>query len=566
MYSIVAITKARTPMERIWLNRYPTSTNADISFDHLTSITDCLDIAFRKYPKNPAATCMGTTIHYHELEQSINRFANYLHFNLKLQKGDRIAIMMPNCIQFLISELAALKLGIICVNTNPLYTPREMKHQFSDSGAKAIIILDLFVSKLEAIVAETSLQHVIVTSIGDQLPFWKRIPLNGFMHLKKMVPKYALHTISFKKALKGGGVTLAYHEPLNLDDIAILQYTGGTTGVAKGAMLTHRNILANMLQIQGVMAESIVPGTETVLTALPLYHIFALSVNFLSFLATGHHMILVPKPVPITNTVKIFKDYKITVMTGVNTLFNSLNHSKEFKELAPKSLKVVVAGGMALQDSVNKTFQKITGVPITEGFGLTEASPVTHVNPLKGANPIGSIGIPLQSTYAKIISDDGKDLKPGESGELIIKGPQVMKGYWKRDDETNKTIKDGWLYTGDIARMDENGFFYIVDRKKDMILVSGFNVYPNEIEEVIASHPKVLEVAVVAIPDKNSGEAVKAFVVPKDKSLTLDELKAFCKENLTGYKCPRHYEFKESLPKSNIGKILRRELRDGAPS
>jgi long-chain acyl-CoA synthetase len=304
------------------------------------------------------------------------------------------------------------------------------------------------------------------------------------------------------------------------------------------------------------------PGSETVLTALPLYHIFALSVNFLAFFADGQHMILVPKPIPIENTVKLFKKFKITVMTGVNTLFNSLNHSPQFQKLAPKTLKVVVAGGMALQESVNKTFQSITGVKITEGFGLTEASPVTHVNPLTNHNPVGSIGIPLPSTYAKIVSEDGRDLLPGEVGELVVKGPQVMKGYWNRDDETTKVLKDGWLYTGDMSRVDENGFFFIVDRKKDMVLVSGFNVYPNEVEEVLASHNKVLEAAVIGIPDKSSGEAVKAFIVAKDKSLTIDELRAYCKENLTGYKVPRHFEFREQLPKSNIGKILRRELRD----
>ena len=549
-------------MERIWLKNYPASVNSDISFDDLTSISDCLDRSFEKYARLPAATCLGTTMTYSDVGATVCRFASFLQNKLNVQKGDRIAIMLPNILQFLIAELAALKIGAVCVNTNPLYTGREMKHQFNDSGARVVIMLDLFMDKLDEIKKDTNIEHIVVTSISDQLPLWKGVVLSGIMRFKKLVPKHSLKAWQFKDALRQGDAKKLKTPELTRQDLAILQYTGGTTGISKGAMLTHGNILANMLQIQSVTKTVLQPGSETVLTALPLYHIFALSVNFLAFFADGQHMILVPKPIPIENTVKLFKKFKITVMTGVNTLFNSLNHSPQFQKLAPKTLKVVVAGGMALQESVNKTFQSITGVKITEGFGLTEASPVTHVNPLTNHNPVGSIGIPLPSTYAKIVSEDGRDLLPGEVGELVVKGPQVMKGYWNRDDETTKVLKDGWLYTGDMSRVDENGFFFIVDRKKDMVLVSGFNVYPNEVEEVLASHNKVLEAAVIGIPDKSSGEAVKAFIVAKDKSLTIDELRAYCKENLTGYKVPRHFEFREQLPKSNIGKILRRELRD----
>ena len=556
-------------MERIWLRSYSKDVPADISFGDLTSITDCLERAFQRFDRRPAISCMDAMVTYGELQMAVNRFASFLQNTLGIKKGDRIAIMLPNVMQFAISELAALKIGAICVNTNPLYTPREMRHQFIDSGVQTIVIMDLFVSKLEEIISDTKISNVIITSIGDQLPAWKGLILKTAMHLKKQVPAYSLKGWSFKEALTTAQSKALVVPSLKLDDIAILQYTGGTTGVSKGAMLSHRNILANMLQIQAITKGCLEQGNETVLTVLPLYHVFALSVNFLTFLADGQHLILVPKPTPIENTTKLFSQYRITVMTGVNTLFNTLNNSASFKTIAPTSLKVVVAGGMALQDNVNKTFQSITGVPITEGFGLTECSPVTHVNPVHGANPLGSIGLPLPSTFAKIVGDDGRSLLPGETGELAVKGPQVMAGYWNRDDETRTMIKDGWLWTGDVARMDERGYFYIVDRKKDMILVSGFNVYPSEVEEVLCSHPQVLEAAVIGVPDKSSGEAVKAFIVLKNPgsievgltdSITLD-LRRHCKEALTGYKCPRQYEFREALPKSNVGKILRRELR-----
>ena len=548
-------------MDRVWIKQYGPGVSPDISFDNAISITDYLERTFDKFARQPAATCMGATLSFAELNMAVSSFSSFLQNSLMLKPGERVAIILPNILQFLIAELAVLRCGGVCVNTNPMYTPREMLHQLKDSGARILIVLDMFADKLLEIKDQTAVEHVIITSIADQLPAWKRVPLKLYMQIKKMVPNYPLQSWSFNDAITKSDPLKFIKPKINSSDMAILQYTGGTTGVSKGAILTHKNVLANMLQIHAITKNVLNPGGETVLTALPLYHVFALSVNFLAVMADGYHMILVPKPIPIKNTVDMFRRYKITVMTGVNTLFNALNNSRSFRELAPNSLKVVVAGGMALQDHVNKTFQSITGVPITEGYGLTEASPVTHVNPINASNPVGSIGIPLPSTFAKIVDESGLEKLPGEIGELVVRGPQVMTGYWNQPEESAKVLKDGWLYTGDLARMDERGYFFIVDRKKDLIIVSGFNVYPNEIESVLAQHPKVLEVAVLGIPDKNSGEAVKAFIVARDSSLTVEEIRAYCKENLTGYKCPRSFEFRDSLPKSQVGKILRKDLR-----
>jgi long-chain acyl-CoA synthetase len=544
-----------------WISEYEEGVRSEIDFEGYANVVAAIDGACRKFARRPAATCMGASLNFHEYQESTVKLAAFLQKELKLCKGDRVALILPNTIQFIVSEIAVMRAGGICVNTNPQYSPREMAHQLKDSGAKVVIVLDLFASKLESILGETQVEHIIMTSIADQLPAWRAFPTKLILKLKGQVPTHKLDTWSFTEALRIGAVKKFEEVPILLDDIAILQYTGGTTGVAKGAMLTHRNILANMFQIKEVTKPHLQPGHEVVLTALPLYHVFALSVNFLTFFASGHHLILIPKPTPISVVVEIFKRFPISVMTGVNTLFNSMNHSSEFKKLAPRSLKVAIAGGMALQDHVAKSFQEITGTKVTEGFGLTEASPVTHVNPLKLNTPVGSIGIPLPSTTAKVVNDQGDEVPVGEVGELIISGPQVMKGYWNRQDETDKTLKNGWLWTGDMAKMNQQGYFFIVDRKKDMILVSGFNVYPNEVEEVLSSHPKVLESAVIGIKDENSGEIVKAFVVKKDPSLTLEEIKDHCKANLAGYKVPRRVEFVESLPKSNVGKILRRELK-----
>ena len=545
-----------------WSQYYPKGAPASLNIPGYKNIAHTLDQACAKYADKPALTCMGTDLSYRELDRIASRFAGFLQNEAGVKKGDRIAIMLPNIIQFPVVFYAAQKIGAVCVNTNPLYTPREMKHQFKDSGATVIVIIDLFVKNLEAIISDTDIRTVVTTSVGDQLPAWKGLMISTVMKLKGMVPVHGLKAYTFKQALSIGNSKKYTPVHCELDDIAVLQYTGGTTGVSKGAMLTQKNILANMAQIKHVAHGNIIEGVETVLTAIPLYHIFALTVNFLTFLAIGERMILVPKPIPISNTVAMFKKYKITVLTGVNTLYNSLNNDKEFQALAPKTIKFALAGGASLQDSVNKAWQKITGIRIIEGFGLTESSPVTHVNPLDAPARASSIGTPVAETISRIVDPDGNDVAIGEVGELLVRGPQVMLGYWLKEEETKKSLRDGWLWTGDMARMDNDGFFYIVDRKKDMILVSGFNVYPNEVEAVLASHPKVLEAAVVGIPDGASGESVKAFIVAKDKSLTVEELKAHCRDQLTGYKRPRHFELRDALPKTNIGKILRRELRD----
>ena len=554
-------------MSHSWHKFYPEGVEHDIDIEKTPSIAAALDAACKKYANNTALSCMGsvigTDITYRQLDRLASQFASFLQNELGMRKGDRMAIVLPNIMQFPIAFYAAQKIGVVCVNTNPLYTAREMKHQFKDSGAKAVVIMDKFMSTLEKCIDETDIEHVICTKIGDQLPHFKGAFVNFiFEKVKKEVPPYSIKHTMFKDALELGTKKNYQAVDVTHDDIAVLQYTGGTTGVSKGAMLLQRNILANMEQIHNCAKTQIIDGGEVVLTALPLYHIFALSVNFLAFLATGQRMILVAKPIPIDLLVKEFKRYPITVMTGVNTLYNSLINDEDFSSNPPKTLKIALGGGMAVQQAVNDKWEKATGQPIVEGFGLTESSPVTHVNPLNENLRIGSIGIPVASTEAKVVDESGKEVANGETGELIIKGPQVMAGYWQRPEETAKTIKNGWLWTGDMAKRDDDGYFYIVDRKKDMILVSGFNVFPNEVEDVLAQHPKVLEAAVVGIPDDKSGEAVKAYVVAKDKSLSVDELKEYCGSELTGYKRPRHFEFREELPKTNVGKILRRALRD----
>ncbi len=548
-------------MGHAWLKQYPEQVAPMIDIPGDLTIATLIENTCKKYEKRTALTCMGQSLSFKEFDQKANDFAGFLQNDARLGKGDRIAIMLPNIIQFPIALLAATKIGAICVNTNPLYTPREMKHQFKDSGAKVLVILNFFVDKLEEIIKDTDIETVIVTSIGDQFGLLKGLIVDTVLQFKGEVPKHNLKVHTFKEALAVGRRKAIVRPKVTLDDLAILQYTGGTTGPSKGAMLTHRNVIANVKQIQAWASPYVNEGEEVILTALPLYHIFALTVNFLAFLTLGGEMILVPKPVPIQNTVDLFKKYRITVMTGINTLYNAFNNNADFKANPPKTLKFALAGGMALQPSVGEEFKRITGTRIVEGYGLTEASPVTHCNPIHLNIPFGSIGVPLPSTDAEIRDDNGRPLGVGEVGELVIKGPQVMKGYWQRDDETKNSIRDGWLFTGDMAKMDEKGLFYIVDRKKDMVLVSGFNVYPNEIESVLASHPKVLEVAVIGIPDAHSGEAVKAFIVKKDESLTEEELRRFSEKEFTGYKRPRHYEFRKELPKSNVGKILRRELR-----
>ena len=551
--------------ERPWLANYPTGVPAEIDLDTYASVAAVMEEAFTRFRDRPAFTNFGKTLDYGQIDTLSGQFAGYLTGVLKLGKGDRIAIMMPNVLQYPIALFGALRAGLVVVNTNPMYTARELKHQLEDSGAKAIVVLDNFAATLQQVVAETHVQHIITTGIGDLLGA-KGVLINfALKHVKKMVPAFNLpQAVRFRDALTRGAAHPATPVALNHDDIAFLQYTGGTTGVAKGAMLTHGNMVANMLQAGAWFASKINPGEEIIITALPLYHIFALTCNCLIFLRFGGRSILVTNPRDMPAFVKELASIKFTAITGVNTLFNGLLHTPGFDKVDFSRLRMSFGGGMAVQRAVADKWQKVTGCVLIEGYGMTESSPVATINPLvDGARFSGSIGLPIPSTDISIQDDDGKQLALGEVGEICIHGPQVMKGYWNQPVETSKVLSsDGWLRTGDIGRIDEMGLVYIVDRKKDMILVSGFNVYPNEVEDIVMQHPGVLEVAAIGVPDEHSGEVVKLFVVRKDPNLTEEALRQFTRENLTGYKRPKLIEFRDSLPKSNVGKILRRELRD----
>lgn len=550
--------------ERIWLKNYPQGVPTDISLNEHTNLVQLIDHNLQKYATLPAYSNMGKTLTFEDINQKSTYFAAFLQQSLKLQPGDRIAIMMPNCLQYPIALFGALKAGLVVVNTNPLYTPREMEHQFNDSEAKAIVIIENFACNLQKIIQNTKIQHVITTSLGDLLGFPKSIIVNTVVkYVKKMVPAYALPTaIPFNTTLTTGkNLPLKTHQAAP-NDVAMLQYTGGTTGVSKGAMLTHQNMLANMEQISAWMASHLKEGQETMITALPLYHIFAFTVNCLTMLKAGAHNVLITNPRDLEAFIKDLQKYKFTVFTGVNTLFNALLNHPKFNTIDFSHLKVSVGGGMAVQKVVAEKWKTATNCYLCEGYGLTESSPVLTVNPLNGTGRIGYIGLPVPSTYLSLVDDDGNPVPMGEVGEIIAKGPQVMLGYYNRPDETAKVIKNGWLYTGDMGVIDSEGFIKIVDRKKDMILVSGFNVYPNEVEDVVALHPGVLEVAAVGVPDEKSGEAVKIFVVKKDPNLTEKDLIKHCQENLTAYKIPRQVEFKTELPKTNVGKILRRMLKE----
>ncbi|MEM1327495.1 MAG: AMP-binding protein [Bacteroidota bacterium] len=548
--------------QRPWLKNYPSGVPANIDPDKYTSVVAMLEESFKKYQKQPAFTCMGKTLTYGEIDKLSLQFGAYLQ-SRGLHRGDKIAIMMPNLLQYPIALFGALRAGMIVVNTNPLYTPREMEHQFTDSDAKAIVVLENFAFNLEKIINKTSIEVVIKTSIGELLPTIKGAITNFVVRkVKKMVPKYNIeNAVSFKEALEGGKKFKIQRPEIENEDVAILQYTGGTTGRAKGAMLTHRNLVANMLQIGAIMGPFVEERKEVILCPLPMYHIFALTVNTFAPVNMGFHGILIVNPRDLKTVVQAFKDYPISMMTGVNTLYNALLNNKDFTELDFSGMKIAAAGGTALQRPVAEKWQQLTGMSISEGYGMTESSPVATSNPYDGNGRIGTIGIPVPSTDIRIIDEQENVLGPNEVGELQIKGPQVMKGYYKRPQETDNAIKDNWLSTGDIAEMSEDGFFKIVDRKKDMILVSGFNVYPNEIEEVVAGHPKVMEAAAIGIPSEKSGEAVKLFVVKKDKSLSKDEMIAYCRENMTNYKVPKEIEFRDELPKTTVGKILRKDLR-----
>ncbi|WP_019209844.1 long-chain-fatty-acid--CoA ligase FadD [Yersinia massiliensis] len=551
-------------MEKVWLKRYPADVPAEIDPDRYSSLVEMFENAALRYADQPAFINMGEVMTFRKLEERSRAFAAYLQQGLGLQKGDRVALMMPNLLQYPIALFGILRAGMVVVNVNPLYTPRELEHQLTDSGAAAIVIVSNFAHTLEKVVFNTQVKHVILTRMGDQLSTAKGTLVNFVVkYIKRLVPKYYLpDAISFRTALQKGR-RLQYVKPDVINtDLAFLQYTGGTTGVAKGAMLTHRNMQSNLEQAKAAYAPLLQPSHELVVTALPLYHIFALTMNCLLFIELGGRSLLITNPRDIPGLVKELSHYPFTAMTGVNTLFNALLNNEEFHKLDFSTLRLSVGGGMPVQQAVAERWEKLTGKHLLEGYGLTECSPLVTGNPYDLKHYSGSIGLPVPSTDVRLVDDEGQEVAFGEPGELWVRGPQVMLGYWQRPAATDEVLKDGWLATGDIATLDEQGFLRIVDRKKDMILVSGFNVYPNEIEDVVALHSKVLESAVIGVPNEVSGEAVKLFVVKKDASLTQEELLTHCRRYLTGYKVPKIVEFRDELPKSNVGKILRRELRD----
>jgi len=548
---------------RIWHQHYPAGVPTDINPDSYPSILQAFEDSCALYGDKVAFENMGVQLTFNQLRQRSHNFAAWLQKNTDLKPGDRIAIQMPNLLQYPICIYGSFIAGLVVVNVNPLYTAREMEHQLNDSGAKAIVIVANFCHELQQCVKNTGLKHIIVTRIPDLFPQPKQFIVNMVLqYVKKMVPAYSLpNTIDFRELTKDHGLKpkLAV---LKNTDTAFLQYTGGTTGVSKGAVLTHRNVIANMEQMKAWMGNSLVQGEEIIITPLPMYHIFSLTVNCMAFICLGGKNVLVTNPRDIPAFIKELRKHRWTVMTGVNTLFNALLNTEEFKTLDFTPVKAVIGGAMAIQKPVAQKWKEVTGSTLVEGYGLTESSPVASANPLDGSARIGTIGVPVPGTDMKLTDENGKEVPIGERGEILIKGPQVMQGYYNRPEETENQIKDGWLRTGDVAVMAEDGYFTIVDRIKDMILVSGFNVYPNEVEEVIASHPKVLEVAAIGVPDDKSNEAVKVFVVKKDASLTEKEIKDYCAENLTGYKRPKYVVFRDELPKTNVGKILRRALRE----
>ena len=548
-----------------WFKSYPQGVPHEVDLDEYRSIVSVFETAVRDYRERPAFCNFGKTLTYNEIDAHSRDFAAYLLGELKLKKGDRVAIMMPNCLQYPIAIFGILRAGLTVVNVNPMYTARELRHQLIDSGASALLVVDNFGHTVQEVVADTPLKQVITTGLGDMLGFPKGSLINFVLkYVKKLVPDYDIAgAIRFKDTLTLGRMHKLPEIEIDSEDIAFLQYTGGTTGVSKGAMLTHRNMVANMQQAGVWVGKGLDFGNEVIITALPLYHIFALTANSLVFMKLGglNHLISNPRDMP--GFVKELQKTRFTAITGVNTMFNGLLNTPGFDQVDFSNLKMTLGGGMAVQRAVAEKWKKVTGVTLVEAYGLTETSPAACINPMDLKDYNGSIGLPVPSTDVCLKDDDGKLVPIGEVGELCVKGPQVMKGYWQRPEETANVIdSEGWLHTGDMAKMDADGFFYIVDRKKDMILVSGFNVYPNEVEDVIAGMPGVLEVAAIGVPDEKSGEAVKVFIVKKDPSLTADQVKAFCRESLTGYKQPRLVEFRTELPKTNVGKILRKELRD----
>jgi len=554
-------------VEKVWLKSYQQEVPAEIDLNQYSSLGAMVEQSIAKFRERPAYINMGAQITYGQLGKLTRDFAAYLQKVLKLAKGARIAVMMPNVLQYPIAILGALRAGYVVVNVNPLYTPRELEHQLRDSGAEVIVILENFAVTLEQVIANTSVKQVVLARLGDMLGFPKGAVVNFVVkYVKKMVPPANLPgAINFRAALSKGAAEELTPVNVGHDDLAFLQYTGGTTGVAKGAMLLHRNILANLAQAHAWIHPGVGGENNLIVTALPLYHIFALTANCFTFLKIGAANLLITNPRDIPGLVAEMAKYPFTALTGVNTLFNAMLNNEAFCALDFSKLKVTLGGGMAVQRAVAEKWQKVTGKPLIEAYGLTETSPAVTINPLNITEYTGAIGLPISSTEVALRDDAGRDVPIDERGELCVRGPQVMKGYYNRPDETAKVMTaDGFLMTGDVAIMDERGFVRIVDRKKDMILVSGFNVYPNEIEDVVAHHPGVLEVAAVGVPHQKSGEAVKIFVVKKDSALTAETLIAHCRSHLTGYKVPSEVEFRNELPKTNVGKILRRELRDEA--
>ncbi|MBK8971501.1 MAG: AMP-binding protein [Hahellaceae bacterium] len=551
-------------MENFFRDKYPAGIPAQVPLDKYKSVVDMFEQACHRFREKPAFSALGETLTYGELEEASRDFAAFLQNHTGLKAGDRLAVQLPNLLQYPVVVFGALRAGLIIVNTNPLYTPREMEHQFNDSGAKGLVILANMAAQAQDVIPHTGIEEVIITELGDMHTPLKRLVTNAAVrYVKKMVPSYHIpQAVSFARAMKlGHRSTFTPYRP-DTDDLAVLQYTGGTTGVSKGAMLTHRNLVANVQQVKPFLTQRLDEASETVIAPLPLYHIYSFTVNCGVMLDTGNHSVLIPNPRDIEGFVAELSRWKFSVMLGINTLFVALCNHEAFRQLDFAHLKMTVAGGMALTSDAAKNWKEITGCDITEGYGMTETSPVISMNPAT-AIQIGTIGLPIPNTEIKIVDDNGLTLGVGEMGELLVRGPQCMKGYWQRPDETAKTVTpDGYIKTGDIVLVQPDGYLRIVDRKKDMIIVSGFNVYPNEVEDVVTGHPDVVECAAIGVPDIKSGEAVKVFVVRSNAALDEASLREFCRERLTAYKVPRVIEFRDELPKTNVGKILRRELRD----
>ncbi|MEF0146078.1 long-chain-fatty-acid--CoA ligase FadD2 [Pseudomonas guariconensis] len=555
-----------------WNDKRPAGVPSTLEITAYRSVVDVFERSCKRFADRPAFSNLGVTLSYSDLERYSAAFTAWLQQHTDLVPGDRIAVQMPNVLQYPIAVFGAMRAGLIVVNTNPLYTEREMRHQFKDSGARALVYLNMFGKRVQEVLGDTDIEYLIEAKMGDLLPFAKGWLVNTVVDkVKKMVPAYRLpQAISFKQVLRQGRSGVPEPVPLSLDDVAVLQYTGGTTGLAKGAMLTHGNLVANMLQVLACFSQHgpdgqklIKDGQEVMIAPLPLYHIYAFTANCMCMMVTGNHNVLITNPRDIPGFIKELGKWRFTALLGLNTLFVALMDHPGFKSLDFSSLKVTNSGGTALVKATAERWESLTGCRIVEGYGLTETSPVASTNPYGALARLGTVGIPVPGTAFKVIDDEGNELPLGERGELCIKGPQVMKGYWRQPEATAQTLDaDGWLKTGDIAVIDPDGFTRIVDRKKDMIIVSGFNVYPNEIEEVVMGHPKVANCAAIGVPDDRSGEAVKLFVVPREAGLSVDELKAYCKANFTGYKVPKYIVLRDSLPMTPVGKILRRELRD----